>query len=71
MPNKNEDKYYVERHEDGHYTGTRGSAQRAGYTGPTQESVIDQITKNNPDAPILVERQRHTPKGSPDKWRKP
>ena len=71
MASKDEGHYYVERHPDGHYTGTRGGAERAGFTGPTQEGVIGQIQRSNPNAPIHVERVRDTNRGGRDQWRKP
>jgi hypothetical protein len=71
MSGKNENHYYVERRDDGKYAGIRGGAARAGFTGPTQANVIQQIQQKNPEAPIHVERQRNTSKGQPDWWRKP
>ncbi len=65
----NKDHYYVERRPDGYYAGIRGGAERAGFTGPTQESVITQIQRSKPDAPIHVERVRDTDRGGRDKWR--
>ncbi|MDP4200856.1 MAG: DUF2188 domain-containing protein [Bacteroidota bacterium] len=69
MSDQNSNHYYVERRPDGSYAATRGGAERAGFTGPTQGNVIEQVRQNNPDAPIHVERQRHTTDGNPDKWR--
>jgi hypothetical protein len=69
MSSRNDGHYYVERRPDGTYAGSRGGAQRAGYTGPTQGNVIDQIKQKVPDAPIHIERQRHTTQGDPDQWR--
>jgi hypothetical protein len=63
--------YSVERRNDGNYAGTRRGAERAGFTGRTQESVIQKIQRSNPGAPIRVERVRNTDRGGRDKWRTP
>ena len=65
----NQGGYYIERSQSGSYKGTRTGAERASFTARTQGEVVERIRKTNPHAPIHIERQRNSTKGSPDKWR--
>ncbi|HET6402709.1 MAG TPA: hypothetical protein VFH95_15095 [Candidatus Kapabacteria bacterium] len=65
----NQGGYYIERSHSGGYKGTRTGAERASFTARTQEEVVERIRKSNPHAPIHLERQQNSTKGSPDKWR--
>ena len=69
MPNKND--YYIERREEGDFAVRKPNSERASAVEPTQEKAIERAKEMNPDATVHVERQRHTTKGDPDKWRKP
>jgi len=65
----NQGGYYIERSQDGGYKGTRTGAARASFTARTQGEVVERIRKSNPNAPIHIDRQRHSAKESPNKWR--
>ena len=65
----NEDHFYVEKRDDGSFAGTRGGGQRASVVGQTQGEVVEKLKKMDPNAPIHIERVRHTTGGIPDKWR--
>jgi uncharacterized protein DUF2188 len=67
----NKDPLFVERRPEGDYAIRRGGSQRASAVEPTQAEAIERAREMNDSAPILVERQRHTSRGTPDKWRKP
>jgi hypothetical protein len=71
MAGKNSGQFYVERRDDAKYTGRRGGASRASVVQSTQKEVIERVREIAPDAPVHVERVRHTTGGKPDKWRKP
>ena len=71
MSGKNSGQFYVERRDDGKYTGTRGGASRASVVGDTQKEAIQGVKEIAPDAPVHVERVRNTDVGHRDKWRKP
>lgn len=62
---------FVERRDDGTYAVRKPDSKRASATAPTQKEAIARARQIDSDAAIHVERIRHTPKGSPDKWRKP
>jgi hypothetical protein len=64
-------KVYIERRPEGDYAVRRPNAERASAVEPTQAEAIARARQIEPNAPILVERVRHTPAGKPDKWRKP
>jgi len=68
---KNNNRWYIERNDEGKYTATKGGADRASAVRDTQAEAIERARDIDPDAPIHVERVRHTDEGSPDKWRKP
>ena len=68
---KNSDQFYVERRDDGKYTGRRGGANRASVVESTQKEVIERVKEIAPGAPVHVERVRNTDVGHRDKWRKP
>jgi Uncharacterized protein conserved in bacteria (DUF2188) len=70
MP-KNNKQIYIERKDDGDYAVRRGGADRASAVTDTQAEAIARAREIAPDAPIHVERVRHTDQGTPDKWRKP
>jgi uncharacterized protein DUF2188 len=62
---------FVERRDEGDYAVRRPNSDRASAVEPTQKDAIDRARELNPNAAIHVERVRNTPRGSPDKWRKP
>lgn len=64
-------KIFVERRPEGDYAVRRPNSQRASDVLPTQREAIERAKQLNDGNPPLVERVRHTDKGSPDKWRKP
>jgi hypothetical protein len=62
--------YYVERTAEGRYAvRARGSERASGLFVTQAEAIAYANTLNANDHPD-VERVRHTPGGSPDKWRK-
>jgi hypothetical protein len=65
------DPLYIERRPEGDYAVRRANSARASAVEPTQAEAIERARELSDSAPILVERQRHTPRGTPDKWRKP
>lgn len=69
MAGKNRDQFYVERRDDGKYTGRRGGASRASVVGETQKEVIEGVKEIAPGAPVHIERVRNTGVGHRDKWR--
>lgn len=68
---RNHDQIYIERRDSGDYAVRRGGADRASAIERTQKEAIERAREIAPDAPIHVERVRHTDVGHPDKWRKP
>jgi Zn-dependent peptidase ImmA (M78 family)/DNA-binding XRE family transcriptional regulator len=70
MANKNDNKYFIERREEGDYAVRKPNAERASAVELTQKDAIEKAKEMNPDATIHVERVRNTSKGNPDKWRK-
>jgi hypothetical protein len=65
------DQLFVEQRPEGDYAVRRGNSERASAVLPTQEEAIERARELNPGKAPLVERVRHTDRGSPDKWRKP
>lgn len=61
---------FVERRPEGDYAVRRPNSQRASDVLPTQREAIERAKELNDGKAPLVERVRHTDKGSPDKWRK-
>jgi hypothetical protein len=59
---------FVEREDDGTYRAIQNKKTIA--TGATQEETALKAHKLKPNDPILAERVRKTPEGSPDKWRR-
>ena len=66
-----ENRFYIERRDEGDYAIRRGGAERASAVESTQADAIERAREMNPDATILVERVRDTDVGGRDKWRKP
>ena len=66
-----DDQLFVERRPQGDYAVRRPNAERASAVLPTQADAIDRARELNPERAPLVERQRHTSGGRPDRWRKP
>jgi hypothetical protein len=64
-------KIFVEKRPDGDYAVRRPDSKRASAIEPTQAAAIQRARQLEPNAPVLVERVRHTAVGKPDKWRKP
>ena len=62
---------FVERRPEGDFAVRRANSKRASVVADTQAEAIAEARKLEPDAPVLVERVRHTSVGRPDKWRKP
>jgi uncharacterized protein YuzE len=62
---------YVERRPEGDYAVRRPDSKKASAVESTQAKAIDRARELEPHAAIHVERVRRTPKGKPDKWRKP
>ena len=67
----NDDQLFVERRPEGDYAVRRPNSERASAILPTQAEAIDRARELNPSKTPLVERVRHTERGTPDKWRKP
>lgn len=65
-----DDKYFIERRDDGKYKVLKPDADRASAVTDTQKEAIDKAKQLNPDASVLVERVRDVGPGR-DKWRKP
>ena len=65
------DRLFVERRPEGDYAVRRGGSRRASDVLPTQREAIDRARELNPSHQPLVERVRHTDRGTPDKWRRP
>jgi hypothetical protein len=63
--------WHIERNDEGKYSATKGGADRASAIRDTQAEAIDRAREIDSEAPIYIERQRHTDQGEPDKWRKP
>ena len=62
---------FVERRPEGDYAVRRANSERASAVLPTQGKAIERARELNPGQQPHVERVRHVPGGSPDKWRKP
>jgi Uncharacterized protein conserved in bacteria (DUF2188) len=62
---------FIERRPQGDYAVRRPDSERASDVQDTQAKAIDSARELEPGATIHVERVRSTPKGTPDKWRKP
>jgi pyridoxine/pyridoxamine 5'-phosphate oxidase len=67
----NDDQLFVERRPEGDYAVRRPNSERASAILPTQAEAIERARELNPNKTPLVERVRHTDRGTPDKWRKP
>jgi hypothetical protein len=67
----NDDQLFVERRPEGDYAVRRPNSDRASAVLPTQAEAIERARELNPGKTPLVERVRHTDRGTPDKWRKP
>lgn len=62
---------FIEQRPQGDYAVRRANSERASAVAPTQAEAIARARQIEPNAPVLVERVRHTTGGTPDKWRKP
>ena len=62
--------FYIERTPEGDFSAKRGNAQRASAIEDTQREAVKRAHEIDPDAPIHIERVRHTKAGGPDKWRR-
>ena len=71
VPMAEKKELYVERRPQGDYAVRRPNSERASTVKDTQAEAIDSARRLEPGAAIHVERVRHTPKGKPDKWRRP
>lgn len=68
---KNKNKIFVERREEGDYAVRKADSKRASAVAPTQKEAIEKARELNPDVTPHVERVRDTKVGGRDKWRKP
>jgi Uncharacterized protein conserved in bacteria (DUF2188) len=65
-------KLFIERRQqEGDYAIRRPNAERISGHEATQAEAIERAREIDPNAAILVERVRNTPRGHRDKWRKP
>jgi uncharacterized protein YdaT len=65
-----ENRFYIERRDDGKYKVMRPNADRASAVTDTQKEAIEKAREMNPGKSPDVERVRHTDQGKPDQWRK-
>lgn len=63
------DRFFIERRDDGKYKVLKPNADRASAVEDTQREAIDRAKQLNPDAARHVERVRNVGPGR-DKWRK-
>lgn len=62
--------FFIERRDEGDYAIRKPGSDRASAVEDTQAKAIARAQQMNPNAPIHVERVKHTNRGGPDKWRK-
>jgi uncharacterized protein DUF2188 len=67
----NKKQTFIERRPEGDYAIRRPNAARASDVRDTQAEAILRARELQPGVTPLVERVRHTNRGTPDKWRKP
>ena len=65
-----ENRFYIERGDDGRYKVLRPNADRASAVTDTQKEAIEKAREMNPGKSPDVERVKHTDKGKPDQWRR-
>lgn len=65
-----ENRFYIERRDDGKYKVMRPDADRASAVTDTQAEAIEIAREMNPGKSPDVERVRHTDEGKPDQWRR-
>jgi hypothetical protein len=65
-----DDKFFIERRDDGKYKVLKPGAERASAVTDTQKEAIDKAKILKPGATVQVERVRDVGPGR-DKWRKP
>jgi hypothetical protein len=65
-----ENRFYIERRDDGKYKVMRPDADRASALADTQAKAIEVAREMDPGKSPDVERVRHTDKGKPDQWRR-
>ena len=65
-----ENRFYIERRDDGKYKVVRPNADRASAVADTQKEAIDKAREMNPGKSPDVERVRHTDQERPDQWRR-
>ena len=65
-----EDRFYIERRDDGKYKVLRPGADKASAVTDTQKKAIEKAREMAPGKSPDVERVRHTDKGKPDQWRR-
>lgn len=66
----NENRFYIERRDDGKYKVMRPKAERPSAVADTQAEAIEKAREMNPGKSPDVERVRYTDKGKPDQWRR-
>jgi hypothetical protein len=65
-----ENRFYIERRDDGKYKVMRPNADRASAVTDTQREAVEKAREMNPGRSPDVERVRYTDKGKPDQWRR-
>jgi hypothetical protein len=65
-----ENRFYIERRDDGKYKVMRPNAEKASVVTDTQKEAIEKAREMNPGKSPDVERVRYADKGKPDKWRR-
>lgn len=64
------DRFFVERRPQGDYAVRRPDSERASAVLPTQAEAIERARELGHGKVPSVERVRHSPAGTPDKWRR-
>jgi hypothetical protein len=65
-----ENRFYIERRDDGKYKVMRPNADRASAVADTQKEAIEIAREMNPGKSPDVERVRDTDRGGRDQWRR-
>ena len=65
-----ENRFYIERRDDGKYKVMRPKADRASAVTDTQRDAIGKAREMDPGKSPDVERVRYTNRGKPDQWRR-
>ena len=65
-----ENRFYIERRDDGKYKVMRPNAEKASAVTDTQREAIERAREMDPGKSPDVERVRYTRRGTPNKWRR-